>query len=118
MWTCRGAQSLIPRHSRLPILFLTVVVSGHVYAGAQVVFTELAESSWRTLLFWLGPPGLVVAGLALLTLAEPRKAQGNPLAALLAYFRPSAPAQQTIEELSAQQYAKVSPQPVTQPMRH
>jgi cytochrome c-type biogenesis protein CcmH/NrfF len=89
-----------------------------VCAGAQVVFTELAESSWRTLLFWLGPPGLVVAGLALLTLAEPRKAQGNPLAALLAYFRPSAPAQQTIEELSAQQYAKVSPQPVTHPMRH
>lgn len=42
---------------------------------AQVVFTELAESSWRTLLFWLGVPGLAIAGLALLTLAEPRKAQ-------------------------------------------
>ncbi len=72
-----------------------------------MVFTKLAESSWRTLLFWLGPPGLVIAGLALLTLAEPRKAQGNPLASLLAYFRPAPLAQQTIEELSAQQYAKV-----------
>ena len=53
----------------------------------QVVFTELAESSWRTLLFWLGPPGLAVAGLALLTLAEPRKASQGLLAQLVAALR-------------------------------
>ena len=61
-----------------------------VHARAQVVFTELAESSWRTLLFWLGAPGLAIAGLALLTLAEPRKAQqggrGQLLSALAAPF--------------------------------
>ena len=43
----------------------------------QVLYGALAESSWRTLLFWLGPPGLVVAGLCLLTLDEPRKPAGN-----------------------------------------
>ena len=72
-----------------------------------MVFTKLAESSWRTLLFWLGPPGLVVAGLCLLTLAEPRQAATNPLENLLAFLRPSKPAEPTLEELSAQEYAKV-----------
>lgn len=75
--------------------------------GAQVVFTKLAESSWRTLLFWLGPPGLVVAGLCLLTLAEPRQAAANPLASLLAFLRRSKAPEPTLEELSAQEYAKV-----------
>ncbi|CAL8467087.1 g6623 [Coccomyxa elongata] len=72
----------------------------------QVVFTKLAESSWRTLLFWLGPPGLVVAGLCLLTLAEPRQAAANPLASLLAFLRPSKAPEPTLEELSAQEYVK------------
>ncbi|KAK9839611.1 hypothetical protein WJX81_000780 [Elliptochloris bilobata] len=43
----------------------------------HVLYGALAESSWRTLLFWLGPPGLVVAGLCLLTLDEPRKPAGG-----------------------------------------
>lgn len=75
-----------------------------------MVFTKLAESSWRTLLFWLGPPGLVVAGLCLLTLDEPRKASTNFLGSLLAHFKPAKPtAAQTIEELSAKHYARVRP---------
>ena len=39
----------------------------------------LSESSWRQLLFWLGPPGIVIGALALFTLREPRFA-GQPSA--------------------------------------
>ena len=45
------------------------------------MLTELvSESSWRQLLFWLGPPGIAIGALALLTLKEPRdaKRQGSP----------------------------------------
>lgn len=79
----------------------------------QVVFTKLAESSWRTLLFWLGPPGLVVAGLCLLTLDEPRKASSNWAASLLTLikkpfsYNAAAAEQQSVEQLGAQQYTKV-----------
>ena len=39
------------------------------------ILTEMvSEASWRQLLFWLGPPGLVIGALALLTLKEPRTA--------------------------------------------
>ncbi len=34
---------------------------------------ESAFSAWRPLLFWLGPPGLAMAALALLTVEEPRQ---------------------------------------------
>ena len=37
-----------------------------------ILHNVVTEASWRQLLFWLGPPGLVVAALALLTLDEPR----------------------------------------------
>lgn len=37
----------------------------------------MTVSSWRQLLFWLGPPGLAIAALALLTLDEPRKPPGS-----------------------------------------
>ncbi len=41
------------------------------------------ESSWRQLLELLGPPGFIIAALALLTVAEPRKAKfgmfGDPM---------------------------------------
>ena len=41
------------------------------------------ESSWRQLLELLGPPGFVIAALAVLTVAEPRKAKfglfGDPM---------------------------------------
>jgi len=44
---------------------------------------ESAFSAWRQLLTWLGPPGLVIAVLCLLTLDEPRAGGtgflGNPL---------------------------------------
>lgn len=34
---------------------------------------ESAFSAWRPLLFWIGPPGLAMAALALLTVEEPRQ---------------------------------------------
>lgn len=37
------------------------------------VAIDSAFSAWRTLLTWLGPPGLLMAALALLTLEEPRQ---------------------------------------------
>ncbi|DBB07820.1 TPA: hypothetical protein ACH3X3_009229 [Trebouxia sp. C0006] len=40
------------------------------------MLTEIvSEASWRQLLFWLGPPGIVIGLLALLTLKEPRDAK-------------------------------------------
>ena len=40
------------------------------------MLTEMvSEASWRQLLFWLGPPGLLIGALALLTLKEPRSAK-------------------------------------------
>ena len=40
------------------------------------MLTEIvSEASWRQLLFWLGPPGIVIGLLALLTLKEPRDAR-------------------------------------------
>ena len=43
-----------------------------------ILHNVVIEASWRQLLFWLGPPGLVVAALALLTLDEPRKPGSAP----------------------------------------
>ena len=40
------------------------------------MLTEIvSEASWRQLLFWLGPPGIIIGLLALLTLKEPRNAK-------------------------------------------
>ena len=42
------------------------------------MLTEMvSEASWRQLLFWLGPPGLLIGALALLTLKEPRTANAE-----------------------------------------
>ena len=41
-----------------------------------MLYGTAAIQSWRQLLFWLGPPGLAIAGLALLTLKEPREPAG------------------------------------------
>ena len=41
-------------------------------AGVQVLYGAAAESSWREILYWVGPPGMVIGLLALLTLDEPR----------------------------------------------
>jgi len=49
----------------------------------SVLHSVVTEGAWRQLLFWLGPPGLVVAALALLTLGDPRSARsaaGDPFA--------------------------------------
>lgn len=46
------------------------VTQGGVDAGAAV---EAAVPAWRTLLWWLGPPGLLLSGLALATMEDPRK---------------------------------------------
>jgi len=45
----------------------------------SILHGTVTVSSWRQLLFWLGPPGLAIAALALLTLDEPRKPVGNVL---------------------------------------
>lgn len=45
----------------------------------SILHGTVSVSSWRQLLFWLGPPGLAIAALALLTLDEPRKPVGNIL---------------------------------------
>ena len=74
----------------------------------QVVFTKLAESSWRTLLFWIGPPGLVIAGLALLTLAEPRTSSSNFVTSLMNALRPKPKTQVAAEDMvTATQYSRV-----------
>ncbi|EFN58428.1 hypothetical protein CHLNCDRAFT_56847 [Chlorella variabilis] len=41
--------------------------------GSEGVMIESAFSAWRQLLRWLGPPGLLMAALALLTVEEPRQ---------------------------------------------
>ncbi|PSC72601.1 MFS transporter [Micractinium conductrix] len=42
-------------------------------ADVDGVLIESAFSAWRQLMRWLGPPGLVMAALALLTVEEPRQ---------------------------------------------
>ena len=74
----------------------------------QVVFTKLAESSWRTLLFWIGPPGLVIAGLSLLTLAEPRTSSANFVTSLMRALKPRPKSQAAAEDMvPAPQYSRV-----------
>ena len=41
----------------------------------KMLTETLTEASWRQLLFWLGPPGIVIGALALFTLREPRTAK-------------------------------------------
>ena len=41
----------------------------------KILTETLTEASWRQLLFWLGPPGIVIGALALFTLREPRTAK-------------------------------------------
>ncbi|CAK0735377.1 hypothetical protein CVIRNUC_000571 [Coccomyxa viridis] len=73
----------------------------------QVVFTKLAESSWRTLLFWIGPPGLVIAGLSLLTLAEPRSSNANAVTSLVNAFKPKQKPRIAAEDMvTATQYSR------------
>lgn len=43
----------------------------------SILHNTVTVSSWRQLLFWLGPPGLALAAVALLTLDEPRKPPGS-----------------------------------------
>lgn len=43
----------------------------------SIVHSIVTQASWRQLLFWLGPPGLAIAALALLTLDEPRAGPGS-----------------------------------------
>jgi hypothetical protein len=45
----------------------------YALGGEEGVPIESAFSAWRTLLRWLGPPGLLMAALALLTVEEPRQ---------------------------------------------
>ena len=76
----------------------------------QVVFTKLAESSWRTLLFWIGPPGLVIASLSLLTLAEPRSSSANAVTSLMNALKPKPKPRIAAEDLvTATQYSRVRP---------
>ncbi|KAK9811000.1 hypothetical protein WJX73_004887 [Symbiochloris irregularis] len=47
----------------------------------QILHDTITISSWRQLLYWLGPPGLVIALMALFTVAEPRKKATGPASA-------------------------------------
>jgi hypothetical protein len=53
-----------------------VILAGQA-AAAQLAGGDAAaaEAPWRTLLWWLGPPGLLIAGLAWWTVREPRQQQ-------------------------------------------
>ncbi len=73
---------------------------------AQVLYGALAESSWRTLLFWLGPPGLVVAGLAVLTLDEPRKPAGGFLGDAFASSKFTNPATRALNRSGTDRFAQ------------
>lgn len=73
---------------------------------AQVLYGALAESSWRTLLFWLGPPGLVIAGLCLLTLDEPRKPAGNFLGDPFASSKFTNPATRALNRSGTDRFAE------------
>ena len=42
----------------------------------SILYGAAAQSSWREILWWVGPPGLAIAILALLTLDEPRAPPG------------------------------------------
>jgi predicted MFS family arabinose efflux permease len=56
----------------------TYAMEGADVAGA-VGGAESALSAWRQLLQWLGPPGLVISALCLLTVGEPRQGKGGIL---------------------------------------
>ena len=55
--------------------------------GVQVLYGAAAESSWREILYWVGPPGMVIGLLALLTLDEPRSVSKGFMDNLLASSR-------------------------------
>ena len=78
---------------------------------AQVLYGALAESSWRTLLFWLGPPGLVVAGLCLLTLDEPRKPAGGFLGDPFASSKFTNPATRALNRSGDDRFTQARSQP-------
>lgn len=58
----------------------------------SILQNTVTVSSWRQLLFWLGPPGLAIAALALLTLDEPRKASGSFLGDVFSSSKFTSPA--------------------------
>ena len=43
----------------------------------SVLYGATSESSWREILYWVGPPGIVIGLLVLLTLDEPRALPGK-----------------------------------------
>ena len=53
----------------------------------SVLYGAASESTWREILYWLGPPGIVIALLALLTVDEPRAKGKGFLAPALASSR-------------------------------
>ena len=83
-----------------------VILGVYCSVLAQVLYGALAESSWRTLFFWLGPPGLVVAGLCLLTLDEPRKPAGNFLGDPFASSKFTNPATRALNRSGTDRFAQ------------
>ncbi|PSC74268.1 DNA replication complex GINS PSF1 [Micractinium conductrix] len=49
------------------------VHQGEFQSAGEVAQGAVASDAWRQPLFWLGPPGLLLAGLAATTLPEPRQ---------------------------------------------
>ncbi|KAL4458009.1 hypothetical protein ABPG75_012874 [Micractinium tetrahymenae] len=75
--------TLVPL-DKVDLSLVSVLYTQGDYAAVTPVYTyaldedegvpiESAFSAWRTLLRWLGPPGLLMAALALLTVEEPRQ---------------------------------------------
>lgn len=51
--------------------------------NASIIFSQMEESGWRDLLFWLGVPGVFIAALLLITVRDPRSKYPNAGARVL-----------------------------------
>lgn len=83
------AYTLVPLY-KVDLSLVSVLYTQGDYAAVSPIYTyapdidgstalqmESAFGAWRQLLQWLGPPGLVIAVLCLLTVDEPRQGKGG-----------------------------------------
>ena len=74
----------------------------------SILHGTVTVSSWRQLLFWLGPPGLAIAALALLTLDEPRKPVANFLGDVFSSSKFTSPATRDLNRSQRDRFSKPS----------
>lgn len=55
---------------------ITPIYDYRINLNNQFVAEAASNEGWRHWLQWLGPPGLIIAALCLLTVDEPRNGQG------------------------------------------